>query len=68
MHFMPIGGSLRQIWALQAVLQLVKSLQLCSNQELFQLTPATALRICELSLTSELSSICKVGFMVSYIH
>lgn len=44
MHFVSIGGNLREIWALWADLQLVKSLQLSSNQELSQLTPATALR------------------------
>lgn len=41
MRFVAIGGNLREIWALWADLQLVKSLQLSSNQELSQLTPAT---------------------------
>lgn len=44
MDLVAIGGNLREIWALWADLQLVKSLQLSSNQELSQLTPATALR------------------------
>lgn len=34
MRFVAIGGNLREIWALWADLQLVKSLQLSSNQEL----------------------------------
>lgn len=44
MHFVAVGGNLRDIWALWADLQLVKSLQLSSNQELSQLTPDAALR------------------------